>query len=150
MNKNKVLVVDDNELNRKVISRIVESIGFESVSAASGVEALQIYNHNRPDMILMDCRMPDMDGFDTTKMIRQIEKANDLNHIPVVAITADDKSDEWEKCVEAGMDGFLTKPVDVEKLKEMLNKFSVKIIKESLIDTNALLISADRDIVWAG
>ncbi|HSW60483.1 MAG TPA: response regulator [bacterium] len=149
MEKRTVLLVDDNELNRKVIAKIVESLGYETISASSGVEALQIFNHDKPDMILMDCRMPDMDGFDTTKIIRQIEKVNDIKPVPVIAVTADDKSEEWEKCQNAGMNDFISKPVDVAKLAEVMKKYSFKSGDAANIDLNALMISADSDPVWA-
>ncbi len=149
MGKKVVLLVDDNELNRKVIAKIVESLGYETISAGSGVEALQIFNHDKPDMILMDCRMPDMDGFDTTKIIRQIENVNDMKHIPVIAVTADDKSEEWERCLNAGMNDFIGKPVDVAKLSEMMKKYSFEPGDNANVDLNALLVSADNDPVWA-
>lgn len=149
MVKKVVLLVDDNELNRKVISKIVESVGYDVVMAGSGVEALQIYNHDKPDLILMDCRMPDMDGFDTTRIIRQIERVNEMKRIPVVAVTADDKSDEWERCVDAGMDDFIAKPVDVSKLADIIQKYTAQESVSDNIDVAALMVSADNDPGWA-
>lgn len=150
MERKVVLLVDDNELNRKVISKIVESLGYEPISAASGVEAVQIFHHSKPDLILMDCRMPDMDGFETTKIIRRFERINEIKKIPVIAVSASDKGEEWERCVDAGMDDFISKPVDVENLAEILEKFSSGGKDIENIDVNALMISADHNYQWAG
>lgn len=149
MNKKLVLLVDDNELNRKVTLKIVESLGFDVISAASGLEALQIYNHKKPAIILMDCKMPGMDGFETTRMIRQIEKANEFERVPVIAFTADDKDDKWEFCRSAGMDDFVSKPVDIAKLSRIINNFIGRLHEDSNVDIEALILSADNDLIWA-
>lgn len=116
-----VLVVDDNEVNRKVVCRLLEKLGYETRTARDGREAIQAWETGRFDLILMDCQMPEVDGYEATREIRRRE----LNgrRIPIVALTAHALKDAEAACRAAGMDGYLTKPIDRSQLNAMLERY---------------------------
>ncbi|HSE40884.1 MAG TPA: ATP-binding protein [Acidobacteriota bacterium] len=115
----RILVVDDNLINQRLIRDILEKRGFYVKVAAEGREALQMYSENKFDAILMDIQMPVMDGIDATTRIRAAEKQ--LNtHVLIVGMTAYATENCREKCLQAGMDRFITKPFQIETFLEML------------------------------
>eukprot|EP01116_Phalansterium_solitarium_P020420 TRINITY_DN600_c0_g1_i7.p1 TRINITY_DN600_c0_g1~~TRINITY_DN600_c0_g1_i7.p1 ORF type:complete len:765 (-),score=178.71 TRINITY_DN600_c0_g1_i7:375-2669(-) len=122
-----VMVVEDNVVNQKVIVKQLEKLECNSILADDGKKALDILE--RPpepiDAVLMDCQMPVMDGFEATREIRQREKGTD-RHLPIIALTADALSDAADHCLEAGMDGYLAKPVSIKGIKDALDKFAGK------------------------
>lgn len=125
--KKKILIVEDNRVARGFIEQIVESEGYFPILASNGQEALDILEQNRNfTLIFMDCEMPIMGGFEATKNIRQIEVKNGLPAIPVVALTANSMQRDKENCISAGMDDFLTKPINPSELKDIIKKWSSK------------------------
>jgi CheY-like chemotaxis protein len=110
-----VLVVDDNPLNRLVLSEMLELAGFRVIQARDGVEALSMADKRRPDLILMDISMPRMGGREALERLRG-DHAGAVT--PVVAVSADISTAHREKCEEAGFDGFVGKPVEMEALIE--------------------------------
>lgn len=117
----RILLVDDNQVNRKLGGLLLKKVGYEFDLAKNGREALQAVSAKVYDMILMDCRMPEMDGFEATRIIREREGSG--RHVPIVALTASAMQDDRVACVEAGMDDFLSKPIDANKLYEMLVRY---------------------------
>ena len=117
----RVLVVEDNPVNQAVARRMLESFGAEVTLAAHGREALSILEGQDFDLVLMDCQMPDMDGYETTRRIRAGETG--AARLPIIAMTAHVLEGERERCHEAGMDDFLAKPVALEELHELLSRF---------------------------
>jgi PAS domain S-box-containing protein len=121
--QHRILVVEDNKINQMVAIGIIEQLGLTADIASNGVEALAILNNasNQPyDLILMDCQMPEMDGYETTQNIR-IGKANQVhNEIPIIAMTANAMQGDKEKCINAGMNDYLTKPIEPETLIQTL------------------------------
>ncbi len=116
----RVLVVDDNSVNRKILARQLELAGTSADMAASGEEALSMW-HSRPyDLMLADLQMPDMDGFELARRIRQGEASTGSARLPILAVTASTLESEEERSRAAGMDGFITKPVGIEQLKATL------------------------------
>jgi len=115
----RILVVDDNQVNRKLAVALVKNWGFVPLVANDGREALTILAQERVDLILMDVQMPVMDGLAATRAIRGRE-AESGRHIPIVALTAHAYTSDRARCVEAGMDEFITKPVDHEALHEAI------------------------------
>jgi CheY-like chemotaxis protein len=113
-----VLVVEDNPVNQLVALGILETIGYAAHTAGDGEEAIDAWRRTPYDAILMDVQMPRMDGYAATRAIRAAEK--DGERIPIVAMTAAAVEGEREKCLQAGMDDFLTKPVDPGALGETL------------------------------
>ena len=115
----KILIADDNEINREVIRKLLELIGFQCETAENGTQAVKKSAEENYDLILMDCQMPLMDGLTATKTIRQTEKSP---RPKIIALTANSAGTEREKCRLAGMDDYLSKPVTKNDLVGMLNK----------------------------
>jgi len=106
--KKKILVVDDNEDNREILVFRLQQLGFEVLVASNGKEAIETASQAKPDVILMDLRMPVMDGWEATRAIRQTEWGKDL---PVVAITAHAMEEDRRRALTAGCNEFIPKPV---------------------------------------
>ncbi|OFW80714.1 MAG: hypothetical protein A2887_05840 [Alphaproteobacteria bacterium RIFCSPLOWO2_01_FULL_40_26] len=120
----KVLLCEDNEVNMKVALTILRRFGFIIETAEDGQEAVNKFIHNRFDFILMDCMMPIMDGFEATKKIRELEKKNEnKKSILIFALTANAGNDDRDKCLNAGMNDFMSKPIKRESVEELLGKW---------------------------
>jgi CheY-like chemotaxis protein len=117
----RVLLVEDNIVNQKVGAALLGKLGCRVDVAANGREALGMAAQLPYDLILMDCQMPEMDGYQATGEIRKREGA--AHHTPIVAMTAGAMAEDRERCIEAGMDGYLSKPVRAEQLRETLGKY---------------------------
>ncbi len=117
-----VLLVEDNRTNQMVANNYLESFGCTVDLAENGQEALDNFSQKHYDLILMDCSMPIMDGYDATREIRSRETKSD--HIPIIAMTAHAMEGDMEKCLEAGMNDYLSKPVRKQNLKTILSKYA--------------------------
>ncbi len=111
----RVLLVEDNAVNRALAGRILEKRGFQVTPAADGREALLAYDSGKFDLILMDIQMPEMDGFQATAEIRKREKLSGC-HTPIIALTAHALKDDRDRCLSAGMDAYVTKPIRPDAL----------------------------------
>ena len=122
LDRGRVLVVEDNEVNQLVAAGILESLGFTVDLAENGLAGYYSFQNadGAYDAVLMDCQMPQMDGYDATRAIRAFEDGR--QHVPVIAMTASAIAGERERCLESGMDDFLTKPVDIALLAEVLDR----------------------------
>jgi len=119
----RVLLVEDNAINRKIASSMLIKRGHSVSMAANGLEALEKLAGGHWDVVLMDCFMPVMDGFEATRMIRHNE-AETRQHIPIIAMTANAMEGDRERCLAAGMDEYLTKPVRAERLWELVERLA--------------------------
>ncbi len=120
----RVLLCEDNEVNIKVVSTMLKRIGIHPDFAEDGQEALNKFLHAKYDVILMDCMMPIMDGFQATQKIREHEKEQNVaNPILIFALTANVGEDDRKKCLDYGMDDFIPKPIKRESLEEMFKKW---------------------------
>jgi len=121
-----ILLVEDNILNQRVVTFSLKKYKHEVVIANNGVEAIERFRANKFDVILMDIMMPVMDGIEATVKIREIER---LDHIewrtPIIALTANTMDNDRDKCISYGMDEFMAKPFDIEKLNSIF--FELKI-----------------------
>jgi len=117
----RILLAEDNPVNRLVAQRMLEKRGHTLTIAATGREALQIFERGRFDLVLMDVRMPEMDGFAATAAIREKEFGF-AQHVPIIALTADAMAGDRERCLAAGMDGYISKPVLIEDLMSEINR----------------------------
>ena len=117
----RVLVVDDNSVNRKILARQLELVGASADVAASGAEALAMWRSGQYDLMLADLQMPDMDGFELARCLRTEEASTGRARLPILAVTASALESEEERSRAAGMDGFIIKPLGIEQLKATLD-----------------------------
>jgi CheY-like chemotaxis protein len=127
-----VLLVEDNRVNQQLATRLLEKRGHSVSLAADGREALVVLEKESFDLVLMDLQMPEMDGFEATTAIRKNEKDSG-NHLPIVALTAHAMKGDQEKCLAAGMDGYLTKPIRPHELDELLHTYVVRKVAASKV-----------------
>lgn len=120
----KLLVVDDSEINLMVVNEMIRALGHEAVTVDNGAEAVQLFQQSVFDAVLMDLEMPDIDGVTATRKIRQHESAHQLPRTPIYALTAHVVEEFRSESTRAGMDGFLTKPIDQDELEQFLNQLS--------------------------
>jgi signal transduction histidine kinase/CheY-like chemotaxis protein len=118
----RLLLVEDNELNALLASRLIAAVGFDVVTAVNGAVAIEILERQEFDVILMDCQMPVMDGYDATLAIRRLESRAG-KRTPVIAVTAYALDGDREKCLAAGMDDFLAKPYSLSDLRRKLKRW---------------------------
>ncbi|MGI9422021.1 MAG: ATP-binding protein [Hyphomicrobiaceae bacterium] len=118
-----VLVVDDSLVNQMVASEFLAEMGCRISIATNGKEAVELTAKQSFDMVFMDCQMPIMDGYDATKLIRERERQANAQRLPIVALTANAFDSDRDKCLDVGMDEFITKPLVPEHLEEMINRF---------------------------
>ena len=114
-----VLVAEDNEVNRIVFTQILQGIGCSFLIANNGREALELYQKHSPKVICMDISMPVLNGHEATQEIRKMEEGSD-RHTPIIGVTAHAIKGDMEKCFEAGMDDYLSKPVSPDRLEEKI------------------------------
>ncbi len=119
----KILVVDDNEDNRELVSKILRIKGYITIEAVDGKGAIKMAEEERPDLILMDISIPDIDGYEATKIIKSKEELKD---IPIIALTAHAMKGDKEKALEAGCDGYIPKPIDVRRFPDQVSLFLQK------------------------
>jgi two-component system sensor histidine kinase/response regulator len=117
-----VLLVEDNHVNQKVASRFLERLGCSVELAGNGAEAVAACQARYFDIVLMDLQMPVMDGMEATQKIRELETAR---RVPIIALTANAMNGDRERCEAGGMDGYLTKPIEIDRLRDMLTKFGL-------------------------
>jgi len=115
----RLLLVDDNEINRKVALRMLQKLGASATVAVNGAEAVHLIAENRFDMVFMDCQMPEMDGFEATRVVREREVLRG-GHLRIVAMTANAMEGDREQCLACGMDDYVAKPVRIEPLVDQL------------------------------
>ncbi len=131
-----ILLVEDNEVNLKVAEKLIQYIGYPFDFALNGQEALEKVKQKRYRMILMDCQMPVMDGYKCTSKIRDYEQAAGLNRTPIMAMTANAMMGDREKCLDAGMDDYMSKPLNRYILEKTLKKWDPLVQSASTNDAN--------------
>lgn len=123
-----ILLVEDNILNQCVVTFSLKKYNHEVVIANNGVEAIEKFRELKFDIILMDIMMPVMDGLEATTQIRKIELTENIEkRTPIIALTANTMDNDRDKCISYGMDDFLAKPFDIEKLKSLLDELKITI-----------------------
>ena len=122
-NKGTILYVEDNPENRMLIRRVLLSEDYSLTEATSAGQALEILRTSRPDLILMDINMPDMDGYTLTAHIKSMPG---FAQVPIIAITANVMRGDREKTLQAGCDGYIQKPGDIDQLTREIEKFIVR------------------------
>lgn len=120
LNGYKILVAEDNSLNQKIATYLLSKSGAEVVLVSDGDEAIKALNTNNFDLVLMDIQMPGMDGIQATQYIRNELKSS----VPIIALSASSYDDEHKACIDAGMNGCIVKPIDVDKLAAIIAKLN--------------------------
>jgi CheY-like chemotaxis protein len=118
----KILLAEDNTVNRKLAIKLLEKLGQNVVAVENGLEVLNALNKDEYDLILMDVQMPEMDGAEATRKIREAEDGN--KHIPIIALTAHAMKGDRESFLEVGMDDYLSKPLHSDQLYEIIRRYS--------------------------
>lgn len=126
--KPKILVADDMPINQKVTSLQLSKMGLEADLAANGHEVIELVSKNNYDVILMESQMPDMDGFEATRILRETPQDQ---AIFIIALTANAMAGDRERCIECGMNDYISKPTKPEKLLESLQNYASHISQES-------------------
>ncbi|HEC19472.1 MAG TPA: response regulator [Gammaproteobacteria bacterium] len=120
-----VLLVEDNAVNQQVAAAILHKQGYKVDIAGDGLQALSLFKKNRYQVVLMDCQMPTMDGFEATRNIRALEMGAGLSRTPIIALTANALDEDRAACLAAGMDDFLVKPMRIQAIREVFSTFSI-------------------------
>jgi two-component system cell cycle response regulator DivK len=115
-----ILYVEDNQDNRSLVRRVLEAEGYRVLEAATATNALGALADGNPDVILMDINMPDIDGYTLTSQIRSMPAHK---HVPIIAVTANVMRGDREKSLEAGCDGYIQKPIDIDTLPEQIERY---------------------------
>jgi CheY-like chemotaxis protein len=117
--RGRVLVAEDNLVNQKVTQRLLEKLGFRADVVSNGLQVIDALHRVHYDLVLMDCQMPDMDGYTATRVIR----ARDARRLPIIALTGSDLPEDRERCLQSGMDDMLPKPVREQDLDRAMKKW---------------------------
>jgi two-component system cell cycle response regulator DivK len=115
-----ILIVDDNENNRKLARDVLEFAGFSTVEATGGVEGVALAMDRKPDLVLMDIRMPDLSGTEALKLLREDSRTAE---IPIVALTSSTMRGDEERFLKEGFDGYLAKPISVSEFPDQVRRF---------------------------
>ncbi len=134
----KVLMGEDNKINQKLMTLLLRDYGVDLHIAGNGLDVFEMYRKEMYDLVLMDINMPVADGIETAKMIIDYENQQGLPHVPIIALTAKVLKSDMETMSECGMDGFLSKPVEMESLEDILARYlTIKVVSHEKGDDNA-------------
>jgi two-component system, cell cycle response regulator DivK len=122
MSQSRILVVEDNPKNLKLVRDVLTHSGFEVIEATSGEDGVRLAHEESPDLILMDLQLPGIDGSEALRQIRQIREA-DESQVPVVAVTAFAMNEDRRRALESGFDGYVEKPISVRALPQLVRDF---------------------------
>lgn len=115
-----ILYVEDNPLNMRLVRKLLNSFGYNMIEAIDGQSGLDLIQEHMPDLILMDVNLPDIDGLELTRRIKQLDS---ISHIPVIALTANAMHGDRERCLDAGCQGYVAKPVSRTELRNTVTHF---------------------------
>ena len=145
----RILLAEDNLPNQRVAQLFLKRLGYNAVIVANGFEVLEALEKSNYDLILMDCQMPEMDGYQASREIRKREGT--VRHTPIIAVTANALQEDRKRCLDAGMDDYLCKPIDPIKLEEVLNRYAAKkkpltVDEPAPVDDARLRLISDGDV----
>ena len=121
--KGLILYVEDNSDNRNLVNRVLHAEGYSMIEAINAKQAMEKLQTNQVNLILMDINMPEMDGYTLTAKIKSMEK---YAKIPIIAVTANVMRGDREKSLEAGCDGYIQKPIDIDTLPQQIERFMIR------------------------
>ena len=117
---NTILIVEDNEKNMKLVRDILRHNGYATIEATTGEEGVRLASERRPDLVLMDIQLPDIDGIEA---LRRIRAESALDRVPVIAVSASVMPDDQQKIVTSGFEAFVTKPINLKQFLETVKRF---------------------------
>jgi len=117
---NTILYIEDNAENRTLVRRVLQAEGYSVLEADSAIEALDIVQRQRPDLILMDINLPEIDGYSLTSQLKSMPS---MFRVPIIALTANVMKGDRERTLEAGCDGYIQKPIDVDMFPHQIDRF---------------------------
>jgi CheY-like chemotaxis protein len=120
----RILLAEDNDINQKVAMNILKKLGYKADIAVNGMEAVNALEKDSYDLVLMDVQMPEMDGFEATKTIRNPDSKVRNHNIPVIAMTAHAMKEDRQRCLDHGMDDYMSKPINPEELSKKIEKWA--------------------------
>ena len=135
-----ILLAEDNLVNQRLAVKVLQKMGHDVQVAGNGNEVLDLCDRHEFDVILMDVQMPELDGFETTKIIRERESMG-ADRIPIIAMTAHAMKGDRERCIEAGMDGYVSKPINREELSETIDNLANARLNESREPADSMLLT---------
>jgi two-component system cell cycle response regulator DivK len=115
-----ILYIEDNFDNRMLVRRVLEAEGYRLVEAEDGIQGISWLQSETPDLVLMDINLPEVDGYEVTKRLKELPS---MAEVPVIAMTANVMKGDREKTIAAGCDGYISKPIDIDSLPEQIAKF---------------------------
>ena len=115
-----ILYVEDNPDNRMLVRRVLQAEGYRVLEAQNATHAIEVVQFEKPDLVLMDINMPDIDGYTLTSKFKSMAK---FQHVPIIALTANVMRGDRERTLEAGCDGYIQKPIDVDELPNQIKRF---------------------------
>jgi two-component system cell cycle response regulator DivK len=115
-----ILYIEDNSDNRMLVRRVLEAEGYRVVEAEDGFEGIKLLRSTTPDLVLMDINLPELDGYEVTRRLKQVPS---MARVPVIAMTANVMRGDREKTLAAGCDGYIAKPIDIDTLPDQIAKF---------------------------
>ena len=120
----KILLVEDNLMNQKVVMFNLKKLNYEIIPAVTGSQAIELFKSNRIGLVLMDIMLPEMNGYDITRVIRNFEKENNIEKpVPIIALTANTYDNDKEKCFLAGMNDYISKPFTAKQLTDIVEQY---------------------------
>jgi CheY-like chemotaxis protein len=137
MRRLRILLAEDNLVNQRLVVRLLEKLGHTMLIANTGHEVLTILDQQPVDLILMDVQMPEMDGLEATAVIREQEHRRG-GHLPIIALTAHAMKGDQERCLAAGMDSYVSKPINVQTLSE-----AISLVLDDVAPLNFLAVASD-------
>jgi PAS domain S-box-containing protein len=143
----RILVAEDNAANQKLLLLFLEKLGYRADAVGNGLEALKALENIPYDLILMDCQMPEMDGYEATRKIRDRERLLSMRRIPILALTAHALGGDREKCVQAGMDDYISKPIDFGRLQRILQEVEEKVSSSQSAPVLKLVTNVAADAI---
>ena len=132
MNNHKILIIEDNKLNMKLVRELLKLEKYQIIEAENAETGIELAKAHQPDLILMDIQLPGMSGFEATKILKENTL---LQNIPVIALTSYAMKGDEDKAYEAGCNGYITKPIDTQKFLEYVSKFLNGHSKKMILQT---------------
>jgi two-component system, cell cycle response regulator DivK len=115
-----ILIVEDSPLNRKLVETVLSPHGYHLLDAKNGEEAIEVATREHPDLILMDMKMPKLDGYEATRILKS---RPDMANVPIVALTAHAMEEERERAIQSGCDGYITKPINTRTFPSLVRQY---------------------------